>query len=153
MIPQGLSPTIHLSTAYIDTMADRDILEGVSWQRSYQGKPSYAAYSETEVLMISQDEGLQIADAVPRQICELSDDDKKQLERLNIPASCWNDDATIMAARYALDKIYTVVKVERSKPQNKLNKSKVLQLIRDAMKTSSKPKSELKNRCADNHNS
>ena len=66
VIPQGLSPNIHLCTAYMHTMTDRDILEDVSWQVSYQGKPSYVANCETEVLISSQNEGLEVADAVPR---------------------------------------------------------------------------------------
>ena len=120
-------------------MAVRDILDGVSWQGTYQGKPSNAAYCECEVLIISQDEDLKVGDAVSRRTCELIDDDKKQLEKLNISTSGQYDDASIMAARYALDKQCTAVDIERSKP---LSKNKVLQLIRDTMKTSTKPTSK-----------
>ena len=124
------------------TMADKDILDGVSFLGSFQGKTCYSAQCECEVLIISQDESLQVADAVPRQTCELTDDDKKQLEKLNISTNSQCDDASIMEARYALDKDCTVINTERSQPQNKLSKSKVLQLIRDTMKTSTKPASK-----------
>ena len=121
-------------------MANKDYLESVSWQASYQGQLSHTAWCEGEVLIINQDEDLQVADAVPRRTCELTDDDKQQLERLNISANCWYDDAGILAARFTLDKRYTMVRIERSKPECKLSKDRVLQLIRDAMKTSTKPK-------------
>ena len=117
----------------------KDLLEDVSWQVSYQGKTCYSAWCESEVLIISQDDSLQVADAVPRRICELTDDDKRQLERLNLPQSSWQDDACIMAARYALDKRCMIVNIEKSKPGNQLSKGKVMQLIRDTMKTSTKP--------------
>ena len=116
-----------------------DPLEGVSWEVNYQGKPCYSVYCDTEVLVISQDDGLPVADAVPRLICELSDDDKKQLERLNLPLSKWNDDASIMEARYARDKRYTMIIVEKSKPGEPLCKTKVQQIIRNTMKASTKP--------------
>ena len=113
--------------------------EDVSWQLSYQGKQYYSASFECEALIISQDDDLQVADAVPRRPSMLTDDDKNQLERLNLPQNSWLDDASIVSARYALDKRYTSVKIERSKPGNLLSKGKVLQLIRDTMKTSIKP--------------
>ena len=116
-----------------------DPLEGVSWQESYQGKPYYSAYCDTEVLIISQNDDLPVADAVPRLTCELSDDDKKQLERLELPQSSWNDDASIKEARCARDKRYTMIQLERSKPGESLRKTKVQQIIRNAMKASTKP--------------
>lgn len=116
-----------------------DPLEGVSWQVNYQGKPCYSAYCDTEVLIISQDDSLPVADAVPRLTCELSDDDKKQLERLELPLSSWNDDTSIMEARYACDKKYTMIQIETSKPGELLCKTKVQQIIRNTMKASTKP--------------
>ena len=116
-----------------------DPLEGVSWQVSYQGKPCYSAYCDTEVLIISQDDGLPVADAVPRLTCELTDDDKKHLERLELPQSSWNDDASIMEARFAIDKRHTMVQVKRSKPGEQLCKTEVQQIIRNTMKASTKP--------------
>ena len=120
----------------------KDPLEGVSWEGCYQGKPSYVAQCDVEVLIICQDDDLKIVDAVPRRACELSDDDDKQLERLNLPKSSCKDDASIMVARYASDKRFTVLKVERNKPGDQLHKTKVQQIIRNAMKTSTKPASE-----------
>ena len=117
----------------------RHLVENVSWQVNYQGKPCYIAYHQCECLIICQDDDLQVADAVPRRKCELTEDDKKQLERLNLPQTSWQDDASIISARCALDKRYTAVKIERSKPGDLLSKNKVLQLIRDTMKTSTKP--------------
>ena len=117
-----------------------DPLEGVSWQGNYQGKPYYSVHCDTEVLIISQqDDGLPVADAVPRLTCELSNGDKKQLERLDLPQSSWNDDASIMEARYACDKKYTVIQIERSKPGEPLRKTQVQQIIRNTMKASTKP--------------
>ena len=113
-------------------------LEGVSWKENWQGKPCYSAYCDTEILIISQDDGLLVADAVPRLTCELSDDDKKRLERLDLPQSSWNDDASIMEARYALDKTYTMIQIERTKPGERLSKIKVQQIIRNCMKASTK---------------
>ena len=117
----------------------KDPLEGVSWKENWQGKPCYLAYCDTEILIISQDDGLPVADAVPRLTCELSDDDKKQLERLELPQSSRNDDVSIMEARYALDKIYTMIQIERNKPGERLSKIKVQQIIRNCMKASTKP--------------
>ena len=114
-------------------------LKGVSWQVSYRGKECYSAFCEAEILIIKQDENLPVADAVPRRSCELTEDDKKELERLNVSVGSQYDDVDIMAARYALDKRITHVRVERSKPGEHLCKSKVLQTIQGMMKTSTKP--------------
>ena len=115
-----------------------DPLEGVSWKQNWQGKPCYSAFCDTEVLIISQDETLPVADAVPRLTCELTDDDKKQLERLNLHQSSWNDDASIIEARYARDKTYTRIQVEKNKPGEMLLKTKVQRLIINSMKASTK---------------
>lgn len=73
---------------------------------------SYTPFCEADILIISQVENLEVPDAVPRRICKLTDNDKLQLERLNISASSGYDDANIMAARCALDKQCTVVHTE-----------------------------------------
>ena len=126
MIPQGhsLTATVDLQCTTCYTMAEGSIVDA-HWQGSYQGKQSYIPQCESEILIIGQDESLQVADAVPKRICELTDDDKLQLERLNISTSSWYDDTSIMAARYALDEQSTVVHIERGTSQNKLSKSKV----------------------------
>ena len=117
----------------------KDHLQGVSWQVSYQGHTFYAAFYESEVLIIQQDDNLHVTDAVPRRSCELTEDDKKQLERLNVSSDCQHDDASITAARCALDKRVTNIRIERSKPGSQLTKRQVLQMIKDTMKTSTKP--------------
>ena len=104
----------------------------VSWEINYQGKPCYVAYCECECLLISQEEDLQVADAVPRRSCELTDDDKQQLERLNQPQSSWKDDTSIMAARFAFDKRFTKVQIERSS-YGRLRKTKVEEVIRNTI--------------------
>lgn len=118
-------------------MAEENIVD-VSWQGSYQGKQSYTPWCEADIIIISQNESLQVTDAVPRRKCDLTDDDKKYLERLNISASSGFDDATIMAKRYALDKRCTVAHTERGTPQNMLSKGQVLQTIKDTMMKSTK---------------
>ena len=135
MVPQGFPPNL------AKVMETQD-LKDVSWEVPYKGKTSYSAFCEVEVVLISQDEHLQVADAVPRRSCELTEDDKKQLERLDISLDSEYDDASIMAARYALDKRFTNIRIERSKPGSRLNRSRVLKIIRDAMKTSTKPASK-----------
>lgn len=122
---------------------DKDPLEGVSWEGTYKGKPCYSAHCDIEVLIISQDESLQVVDAVPRLMCELTGDDQKWLERLNLPQSSWNDDASIMEARFAFDKRFTTIQVERNKPERRLSKTNVQQIIRNTMKASTKQASKL----------
>ena len=117
-------------------------MQDVSWQVSYQGKTHYVAFCEAEVLIIKQYDSLQVADAVPRRSCELTEDDKMKLERLKISPSSELDDATIMAARYALDKRYTALRIERSRSGSQLTKKTVLQMIQHIMKTSIKPRSK-----------
>ena len=142
----GLSLILHatnsinaLAMAGAGAGAGTDPLQDVSWEVAYQGKACYTAYCETEILIIYQEDSLQVEDAVPRRSCELTEDDKNKLERLNISPSSEFDDASIMAARYALDKRITSVRVERSKPGSPLHRQKVMQMIEATMKTSSKP--------------
>lgn len=123
-------------------MAERNNIVDVSWQGRFQGNHSYTPRCEYEVLIIIQDENLDVPDAVSRRTCELAGNDKLQLERLNISINTGYDDASIMAARYALDKQYTGVHIEKSTSQNTLSKSKILQLIRDTMMKSTKSASK-----------
>jgi hypothetical protein len=117
----------------------KDPLEGVSWEGRFEGKPYYSAKCDIEVLIISQDDSLPgVADAVPRLNCELADTDQNQLERLGLPQNSLRDDASIMAARFACDKRFTKVQVERSN-HGGLSKAKVQEVIRNTMKTSTKP--------------
>lgn len=138
VIPQGLPLTLTHPYQY-QAMA---VKKEISWEVSYQGKTHHSAFYEQEVLVISQDETLQRTDVVPRQKCELTEDDKKKLERLDLPQSSWDDDASIMAARYALDRRYTSVRIERGNHGAQLSKGKVLQIIQNTMKSSTKPGSK-----------
>ena len=120
----------------------KDPLEGISWEGRFQGKPCYSAESDIEVLIISQEDSLPgIADAVPRLNCELRDSDQNQLERLGLSHNSLRDDVSIMAARFAFDKRFTKVQVERSN-HGGLSKTKVQGVIRNTMKTSTKPAQE-----------
>ena len=105
----------------------------------YQGKPCYTPFCECDILLIVQDESPPVVDAIPRRSCELTEDDKKKLERLNISLGSGYDDGSIMAARYALDKRFTNVRIKRGNPRSQLSKQQVLRMIRDTMKTSTKP--------------
>ena len=116
----------------------KDPLEGVSWEGTYRGKPYYSAKCDIEVLIISQDDSLPgVADAVPRLNCELTDSDQNQLERLGLSHDSLRDDTNIMAARFAFDKRFTKVQVEKSN-HGGLSKTKVQEVIRNIMKTSTK---------------
>ena len=117
----------------------KDPLEGVSWEGRFEGKPCYSAQCDIEVLIISQKDSLPgVADAVPRLNCELTDSDQNQLERLGLLQDSPKDDASIMAARFAFDKRFTKVQVERSN-HGGLSRTKVQEVIRNTMKTSTKP--------------
>ena len=117
----------------------KDPLEGVSWEGRFEGNPYYSAHYDIEVLIISQDDSLPgVADAVPRINCELTDSDQNQLERLGLPHNSLRDDASIKAARFAFDKRFTKVQVERSN-HGGLSRTKVQEVIRNTMKTSTKP--------------
>ena len=117
----------------------KDPLEGVSWEGRFEGKPCYSAQCDIEVLIISQKDSLPgVADAVPRLNCELTDSDRNQLERLGLLQDSPRDDASIMAARIDFDKRFTKVQVERSN-RGELSRTKVQEVIRNTMKTSTKP--------------
>lgn len=81
---------------------------------------------------------MQGPDIQPRCSLELTESDKNQLQRLGIPTANWQDDATIMAARCALDKKYTVLPMERSMSGEMLTKAYVLSKIEEYMKTTMK---------------
>ena len=134
VLPQGLSPPLRHTLS----MA-KNPLDGVCWEGTFQGKPYYSAKCDIEALIISQDDSLPgVADAVPRLNCELMDSDQNQLERLGLLKESPRDDASIMAARIDFDKRFTKVQVERSN-HGGLPKTKVQEVIRNTMKTSTKP--------------
>ena len=64
---------------------------------------------------------IQGEDIVVRRSAELTGDDQRELESLNLPPDQWEDDASIMAARYKLDPDYNITKVIESKPGEPLS--------------------------------
>ena len=92
----------------------------MQWQSTFQGKTSYAANCQKDVLIIVSSESLQGDDTVSRRTFELTNEDIDKLQRLNFPrpAEQWKDDASIMEARYKMDKENygsTIVKREETK--------------------------------------
>ena len=99
----------------------------------------YGAMCQKDELLIIQSDSLQGAGVVPRQLsAELKDEDKKQLERLNLSTESWSDEGSIMKARMHKDSTYTVVGIERSRPGQPLSKKMILKKIQDMMKTTLK---------------
>ena len=70
-----------------------------SWGYTLQGKEIHGVAGSRDDLIISQDETIQGEDIVSRRQAELTSDDKRELERLDLPPDQWEDDASIMAAR------------------------------------------------------
>ena len=108
------------------------------WGETLQGKKLLGAYGTRDILIIAQDDYLQGLDIQPRCSLELTESDKTQLQRLGIPTSKWQDDASIMAARCALDTEYTLLPMERSMPGELFTKDYVMLKIEEYMKTTLK---------------
>ena len=114
------------------------------WGTTIEGKKIYGAFGTRDILIIAQDDCLQGPDIVQRRGgLELTDSDKNQLQRLGIPQADWQDDASIMTARCAMDTNYTLLPTERSRPGNDLSKVNVLSKIENYMKTTMKDGCEL----------
>ena len=111
----------------------------ISWSYTLEGNTIYAAKCSRDELMIIQRDDLEGANIVPRRNVELTAEDKKQLERLDLPAESWYDDGLIMKARLDRDRYFTLVGVERSEPEKPLSKRQVLRKIQDTMKSTLKP--------------
>ena len=111
----------------------------ISWSYTLEGNTIYAAKCSRDELMIIQSDDLEGANIVPRRNVELTAEDKKQLERLDLPPESWYDDSLIMKARLDRDRNFTLVGVERNKPEEPLSKKKVLRKIQDMMKSTLKP--------------
>ena len=86
-----------------------------SWGKVLQGRETYDAAGSRDLLIILQDETIQGEDIVPRRRMELTGDDKRELERLDLPPDQWEDDVSIMAARYSKDQWSSVTQVIRSR--------------------------------------
>lgn len=111
----------------------------IKWGGTVQGQQLYGAYGTRDILIISQEDTLQEGqDVVSRQTVMLTKEDEKKLDRLGLPPDSKHDDATIMAARIALDSEYTLVSTERSRPGQALTKDYILEMIRTTMKSTSK---------------
>ena len=101
----------------------------VPWGDTFQGRERHAAAGSRDVLIIFQDDSTQGDDIVPRRQAELTSDDKRELERLNLPPDQWEDDASIMAARRNKDPDFSVTEMIRSKPGEPLTVKYVLKQI------------------------
>ena len=109
------------------------------WGATILGSKNYGASGTRDVLIIAQDDCLQGPDIVQRRGgLELTDSDKNQLQRLGIPQANWQDNASIMEARFVMDKDYTLLPTERGRPGNDLSKVHVLSRIENYMKTTMK---------------
>ena len=86
------------------------------WGYTLQGRELYGVAGSRDELIIAQDEIIQGEDITPRRQAELRRDDKRELERLDLPPDQWEDDASIMAARYSKDQWSSVTQVIRSIP-------------------------------------
>ena len=105
------------------------------WEYTFQGKKRYNAYFHSDVLIIVSSESLEGPDIVPRKKGCLTQEDKDQLTRHDIPPDCWEDDGKLMEARYKLDKTYTVLPIENKED---MTAEYVLQKITTLFKTTSK---------------
>ena len=108
------------------------------WEDTLQGRKLYGAFGTRDILVIAQDDTLQGPDIVPRCRFEMTENDKQQLQRLGIPLDNWQDDASIMVTRCSMDKEYTLLPTERSKPGIPLSKEHILAKIKKHMKVTMK---------------
>jgi hypothetical protein len=104
-----------------------------SWGFKLQGKESHRAAGSRDILIISQDKTIQGEDIVPRRQAELTSDDKRELERLDLPPDQWQDDASIMAARCSKDQWNSVTEVIKSRPGEPLMAKYVMKQIETLM--------------------
>ena len=125
-------------------MVDPQDQSVISWNYTLLGHTVHGATCHKDELLIIQSDNLQRADVIRRRLnVELTDDDKKQLERLDLPPESWYDEGSIMKARMDKDSRYTVVGVERNKPGEPLSKKMMIKKIQDMMKTTLKAGSKM----------
>lgn len=94
-----------------------------------------AADCPRDILIIIQDEvSQQRPEVIPRRKTELTIEDRLKLEKLALPAVEWENDASIMAARIALDCRLKLVGEERSLPWETLTKKHILKRIERLLK-------------------
>ena len=110
----------------------------LSWGNTLQGREIHDAAGSRNALVISQDQTIQGEDIVPRRRIELTSDDKRELERLDLPPDQWQDDASIMAARYSKDQRYSVTEKIKSSRGEPLMVKYVMKQIETLMKDTQK---------------
>ena len=110
----------------------------IHWGGTIQGQQLYGAYGTRDIVIISQEDTLTAQDVVPRRSAQLTEEDLKKLGRLGLSQESSHDDSSIMAARIALDKEYSLVANERSRPGETLTKDYILDRISQAMKSTTK---------------
>ena len=108
------------------------------WGFTLQGKEIHDASGSRDILIISQDETIQGEDIIPRRQAELTSDDKRELERLDLPPDQWEDDANIIAARHSKHPEYFMTKVIKSKPGEPLTAKFVIKQIEILMNNTQK---------------
>ena len=109
-----------------------------SWGITLQGKELHVVAESRDDLIISQDETVQGEDIVPRRQAELTSDDKRELERLELPPDQWEDDASIMAARIRKDSEYLISGVIKSSPGEPVMAKHVIKQIEIIMNNTQK---------------
>ena len=108
------------------------------WGDTLQGVKRYGSYGSRDILIISQDEIIQGEDIVHRRQAELTSNDKRQLERLDLPHDQWQDDASIMAARIKKHSDYSVTEVIKSRPGEPLTVKYAMKQIEIMMNNTQK---------------
>ena len=108
------------------------------WECTLQGEKLYGVGGSREVLIISQDDSIQGEDIVHRRQAELTSDDKRELERLELPPDQWEDDGSIVAARNNKDQRYSITAVLRSRSGEQLTVKYVMKQIETVMNNTDK---------------
>ena len=110
----------------------------VTWGSTIKGEKTHEASGSRDIIIISQDNTIQGEDIVHRREAELTSDDKRELERLDLPPDLWQDDASIIAARINKDPRYSVTEVIKSRPGEPLTVKYVMKQTEILMKNTQK---------------
>ena len=117
-------------------------LEGATpqpiWGFKLQGMEMHGATGPSDILIISQDETIQGEDTTPRRTTKLTSHDERELERLDLPPDQWEDDASIMAARYSKDQWSSVTEVIKSRSGEPVTAKYVMKQIEILMNNTQK---------------
>ena len=117
---------------------EKEAMRDQIWECTLQGEKKHGAYGNRDILIIYQDENLQREDVVHRIPSELTNNDQRQLQWLNLPPDQWEDDASIMAARYNMDPDYDITEVIRSRSGELLTANYVRKQIEILMNNTQK---------------